>query len=438
MLDKNNSQWRIANPPSRLLLTQADFQSVYQPRNLYFLTGSGRTLVPDPVFVPEQATNAALATGLVTALLQSPKGWLQGAAVTGFPAKSDLIGQVKINGSNAIVDLGGRAATADRRRQEQMAAQLTWTLASGPPSVQSVELEVNGRPLQIGGSQFQLMGDYDWMPTQPAGSSLYFVSDGAVKALPGVGQPGSGQPGRVIAVNDVRGTTPGVPPLRSIAVSRDGRLIAGIAEGDGGKVVYAWDLTGKSTVRRWTSESGACTSLSWDPQGDLWVAAGSTVWMLPAGSSSAYPFTQAGEDVSAFDVAQDGVRAVMIVNGTQLQLVAISHNADSPAPVVGDPVVIGSGITDPEALSWYDPNNVIVLDGSTPGGQLDEVPLNGGPFTPIGPEGIGNIESMTATSPSGSSPEIAVGLSDGQIMVSENLGAFERTGARGQAPAWPG
>ncbi len=46
--------------------------------------------------------------------------------------------------------------------------------------------------------------------------------------------------------------------------------------------------------------------------------------------------------------------------------------------------------------------------------------------------------SVTATSPDSSTPGIAVGLADGKIMVSTNLGAFEPTRATGLAPVYPG
>jgi hypothetical protein len=432
-LEKSGGQWRISHPPQTLLLTPAAFQRVYQPRNLYFLDGSGRTLVPDPVFVPEPDTNTQLATGLATALLQNPAGWLGGAAVTGFPAKSTVIG-VKINGPNAIVDLGGKAAAASQRQQEQMAAQLAWTLASGPPSIGAVELEVNGRPLQIKGNQLQLLDHYsDWMPAPSAGSSLYYIgSDGSPKVLSDVGPPGSGQLGSVAPAQvPSAGGAHRVPPLRSIAVSPHGRWIAGISTTD--KAVYAWDLTRKAApVREWTSSSGPCTSLSWDEQGDLWITAGGSVWLLPPGTDSPIPVSQPADTVTSFQVAPDGVRAVMI-NGSQLQLVAINR---SSGPSLGPTVTIGSGITQPESLSWYDANNVIVLDGSS-GGQLWEVPLNGGPKTAIASPG--NILSVTATNPSGPTTNIAVGLAGDQIMVSSILGgAFESTRAIGQAPVFPG
>jgi hypothetical protein len=430
-LSRSGGQWRISHPPPTLLLTPDAFQRVYQPRNLYFLAGSGRTLVPDPVFVPEPDTTSQLATGLATALLQNPAGWLSGAAVTGFPAKSTVIG-VKINGPNAIVDLGGKAAAASQRQLEQMAAQLAWTLASGPPSIQSVELEVNGRPQQIRGTQPQLLANYSgWMPASPAGSSLYYIgTGGTVRALSGIGPPGSGHLGSVAVVKPPAGT----PPLRSIAVSPDSRWIAGISASDG-KAVYTWDLTHKAApVRKWLSESGPCTSLSWDQQGDLWVTAGGSVWLLPPGKDSATVVSPPGDSVTSFQVAPDGVRAVMILStGAALQLVAIDRGG---IPSFGPPVAIGSGITDPESLSWYDANDVIVLDGSS-GGQLWEVPLNGGAPSAIASQG--NIASVTATNPSGPTTNIAVGLADGQIMISSKLGAaFEKTGATGQAPVYPG
>ena len=428
-LSRSGGQWRISHPPSTLLLTPDTFQRVYQPRNLYFLAGSGRTLVPDPVFVPEPDTTAQLVTGLATALLQNPAGWLSGAAVTGFPAKSTVIG-VKINGPNAIVDLGGKAAAARQPQLEQMAAQLAWTLASGPPSIQSVELEVNGRPLQIRGSQPQLLENYlSWMPASSAGSSLYYIgAGGTVRALSGIGPPGSGHLGSVTPVKPPAGT----PPLRSIAVSPDGRWIAGISAT--GTAVYAWDLTRKGPLRVWRSCSGPCTSLSWDQQGDLFITAGGGVWLLPPGKGSATEVSPPADSVTSFQVAPDGVRAVMILStGAALQLVAIDRGA---IPSFGPPVAIGSGITDPESLSWYDANDVIVLDGSS-GGQLWEVPLNGGPLTAIASQG--DIVSVTATNPSGPTTNIAVGLADGQIMVSSKLGAaFEKTGATGLAPVYPG
>jgi Lipoprotein LpqB beta-propeller domain/Sporulation and spore germination len=445
---KINGQWRIDTlPPSQLLLTQADFQRVYQPRDLYFLTQSARTLVPDPVFVPQQATNTELATGLVKALLQDrEQGWLSGAALAGFPSSTWLIDNpVIINGSNAVVDLGEKHADGNRLQLQQMAAQLAWTLGSGPTTIQSIELEINGRPVQITGSQYQLPQNFrSWVPTQPPASSLYLISShGAVQELSGIGQPG---PGRAAAVPGAAGTagTAGTPAFSSVAVSPDRPWVAGIAAGGG--AVYIGGLSHGARMREWRPTSGSCTSVSWDGQGNLWIAAGGDVWMLPPGGTSAPLVTLEGvppeDEVTQFRVAPDGVRAAMIVRGTfnnrpgsQVQIAAISHSG--PSASVGQPVTIGSAIPDPEALSWYGTDDLIVLNGSSSGPQLYEVPLNGGQPTPIATPG-GVPVSVTATNPVASTAEIALGMSDGQIMLSANLGVFEPVRTVGAAPAYPG
>jgi hypothetical protein len=435
LIRMTNSQWRIDKlPTSQLLLTQADFQHVYQPRDLYFLSQSGSTLVPDPVFVPQQATNTDLATGLVNALRQDPTGWLSGAAVTGFPAGLHPIGPVRINGPNATVNLGGKAVTADRQQLDRMAAQLVWTLASGPTPVQSVELELNGRPMPIMGNQYQLPQSYQgWVPSQQAGSPLYFIgSNGAVQGLPGVGQPGAGQ-GHV----SVSGAAV-LPPLSSIAVSPNGRSLAGISAG--GASVYYTGLNRGAAVGKWRPTSGTCTSVSWDATGDLWITCGSGVWMLQPGASGALSVgVPPGATVTDFQVAPDGVRVAMVVRepsgSTQVQLGAITHSGQS-ASVAQPTVVLGAGLSDPDAVTWYGADDVIVLAGGPSTAQLDEVPLNGGQPTVITtPE---PPESVTATSPEGSAPEIAIGVAGDRMLVSTDLGAFQATRVAGEEPAYPG
>jgi hypothetical protein len=426
-----NDQWRIDQlPTSQLLLTQADFQHVYQPRDLYFLSQSGRTLVPDPVFVPQQATNTALATGLVNALRKNPTGWLSGAAVTGFPAGSRPIGSVRINGPNATVDLGGKAVTADWQQRDRMAAQLVWTLATGPTPVQSVELELDGRPVWIAGQQYQLPQAYQgWVPSQQAGSALYYIgSNGTVQAL-----PGAGQTGRFSAADAA-----GLGPLSSIAVSPDGRSLAGISAG-GAHVYYVTGLS-RGAVGEWSPPSGTCTSVSWDAAGNLWITAEGSVWMLQPGENGAEePSVDVppGTDVTDFQVAPDGVRAVMVVrgpSGAQVELGAITQSGQSYS-IAQPTVVLGAGLPDPDAVTWYGADDVIVLAGSSSTAQLDEVPLNGGQPTQITTPSA--PESVTATSPEGSATVIAIGLPDDKILVSTDLGAFQPT-VTGEAPAYPG
>jgi hypothetical protein len=188
--------------------------------------------------------------------------------------------------------------------------------------------------------------------------------------------------------------------------------------------------------------------VSWDAQGDLWAAAGGAIWILPPISSapiSAAPITMsvaAGNEVTDFQVAPDGVRVAMIVHSVingkssaQVQLAAITHGGTSSS--VGDPVTLGASIPDPELVTWYGADDLIVLAKNSSGTQLYDVPLNGGQPSQVATAG-GDPVSVTATSPENSAAQVAVGLPDGRIMISTSLGAFQPSRAAGQAPASPG
>ena len=86
-LVKIGGEWRISAAPPVLLLTQAQFADDYDLRNLYFFDPTYRYLVPDPVYVPLQASASTpddQAGGLPEA---PPEDWLaEGATQTAFPA----------------------------------------------------------------------------------------------------------------------------------------------------------------------------------------------------------------------------------------------------------------------------------------------------------------------------------------------------------------
>ena len=183
--------------------------------------------------------------------------------------------------------------------------------------------------------------------------------------------------------------------------------------------------------------------MSWDARGDLWVTADGIVWMLPPNGGSATPVdvpVPAGDDVTDFMVAPDGVRVVMIVRdgpNSHVEVGAVTHSGQA-VMMQGGPVTIGAGIPQPDALSWYGTDDVIVLadSDSSSSAQLYEVPLNGGPPTVIATPG--DAVSVTATSPEGTVADIAIGLPGAKMMVSTDLGAFQPTRVGGESPAYPG
>jgi hypothetical protein len=456
-LMKIRGQWRIVNPPKQLLLSKSDFLRVYQPRNLYFLIpGSkppapgnplGETLVPDPVYVPLQATASDLAADLVNALQQRPLGSLSGVTQTAFPPGTKVIG-VRIEGPAAIVNLGGTVSRASATVLDNIAAQLVWTLTSssyGRQAINSVKLEVDGVPQRLPGAVggFALPSEFAGMVPEPvADGGLYFVGEGgAVQVLhashaaapprPVLGQAGTG-----------------LAPMTSIAVSPSTgqRSIAGISPGAGqrsiagispdGRAVYFGALTKGGKLASWRP-GGKITSLSWDVSGDLWVAAGNGVWLRRPGRKAPVAVDTGqlapGDRVTALRVAPDGVRIAMIVRGktgSQLDIAAVRLGANTAS--IGQLTPIGAGISDPAELSWYNPDNLIVLfRPASASPVLAEVPLSGGTPTPIG------AEPHTRTIATAGS-QIVAGLRGNRLVtLSGPDGSWQLLGP-GQDPAYPG
>jgi hypothetical protein len=428
-----NDQWRISSLPDQVLLSQSDFVHVYQPRNIYFFDPAQQVLVPDPVYVPEEATPADLVKQLMRVVMAKPSGWLRNAVQTAFPAGTKLL-NVSLDGGTAVVNLGGSAAGASEDALHQMSAQLLWTLAgssSDEPAIQSVELEINGTPWNAGqDSPVQQVSSYSsYVPSAPAHASFYYTdSHGAVRSLSGSAQanapqgaPAAGQAG----TGDI--------PLTKIAISPDGRYVAGLGQGGS---LYTGTLTRKSTLTlRVNANFG---SLSWDIHDDLWAVRNGQVWMVPGHGGSAVQVSDtlpAGEQVTALKVAPDGVRCALLVSGpsgTQLLLAAIAGSG--PQASLGEAVPISADNLDFTSLTWYDTDDVIALRDPSGHPVLDEVAINGGNVTafPATP----GITSITAD---GSANPLVAGLSNGQLTtLATPNGLWSGVVGAGRAPAYPG
>ena len=435
-LTKVNGQWRITDPPNRLLLSNSEFHRVYQPRNLYYFDSTSKTLIPDPVFVPLQATSTDLATKLVAALGQQPVGWLQGATQTSLPTGTRQLSPVKIEGSAAVVNLGGTIAGASSETLRNVAAQLVWTLTSasyGPSAITSVRLEVNGEPQQIPGSPNGIATRSTYSPTivpvPSADAGLYFVaSDKTVQSLPA---SGAAEP---VPVPGQAGT--GAVPMTAIAVSpvtSGTPALAGIAAN--GRDVEIGALSKDARLDRWRP-GGKVTSLSWDRTGDLWAATSKGVWLLrPGGKAPAavdLPL-DGKQQVTMLRVAPDGVRVAMIVRGPDGSHVMVGAIARSgSAASITSPVQVGAKVAQPAAVSWFDADNLAVLVGAgTAAAQIHKVPVNGGQPTEL--TAYANAISLAV-----GGGQIVVGTSSGRMATLVVSTDSWRLLPPGQAPAYPG
>jgi hypothetical protein len=434
-LTKTGGQWRISRPPSELLLSSTDFQANYQQRNLYFFAPNGGSLVADPVYVPvgAAADPEGLLTQLVKDLISQPPDWLVDATKSAIPKQgTKLVSPVSLAGGIATVSLEGAAiGRADRATDEQMAAQLLWTLvgpADSQPNVQGVELFINGKPWMpaeantnpvLQKAAFEKYAP----PTGETARSTFYYLDAKGNVWRRVGPNG---PAKEILPAPAKGPHPS-----TIAVSPDGKYLAGLVNG----FIYTAPVGGRLRSRY---SSGDFTSVSWAPSDDLWAAGPGGVVVVPA-DGTPVPATVAVENtITALRVAPDGVRVALVVGGTAIRFGAISkmssgNSANTTVPTIDafSPFSVpGSAISD---VTWYGPDNVIALTGSGAGSQATEYPVNGGMSIPVLSQA-----GMTNITASWNNPLIA-GTSTGGLLYSESIGGgWGPLSFSGRSAVYPG
>ncbi len=425
-----------------------------------------------------------------------PEGNSAPPAVTAFPAHSSVKNvSVIVDGTTATVNLTGAAASAAPAVRQQMAAQLVWTLTGqqgqgAPPGIQAVQLEFNGKPWtppsppcpgasDQGPALKQVM--YDCKNPYPLAASpvFYYVANGqAWSRCASQAQVTTGSVGQVLPVfsrtgkvalnpscnSSVQASAPpvlpsqprGLPPLLMVAPSPDAKYLAGVSPD--AKTVYVWPagaVKPSSTLRL-----PGVTAIGWDRRDYLWVAQGDVPTIVVRTSNGDHfliPSGFAAGKVLGLSIAPDGVRVAAIVrtaSGSEVELAAIdsgkpasgdlanpyrgkpaSGPSASPFPPasIGPTVQLGPNIANPIALTWYDADNLLVLDGAGDQTSLWEVPVDGQPAARLPGELPGAV-SITANSAKNA---LVVGLAAHQMEVSAGLeGPWQRVGGDGQNPAF--
>lgn len=143
---QEGGQWRIANAPPGIVLTEVAFGEAFSSYRLYYYSSDYLQVVPD---VRWFATRGDVLSKIVRGLIDSPTFWLnQGATVTAFPPGVSLaIPPIVIEGV-ARVDLTPAMLEADEVQRERILQQLTLSLQQ-VPGVTGVDVSVNQVPLAI-------------------------------------------------------------------------------------------------------------------------------------------------------------------------------------------------------------------------------------------------------------------------------------------------
>jgi hypothetical protein len=365
-LVKERGQWRIGNPPDRLLIPRTHFDGEYAQSLLYFFDPTAQVLVPEPVYVPRGRQAPTL---LTTALLKGPEPYLRGVERTFVPPGATLDGvSVPVSPTGTVeVPLSAEVLDVGNRQLNLMYAQLAWTLGQ-LPGVRRLRVTVGGTPIDLPGGGKDLSVDA-WSKYDPsvawASTELFGIRDDRVVAVSADKEQRVSGPFGVLRLG-----------LRSIAVDLLAQQIAGVS-GDGRRVLEADrdGVPGKTaTLADVRTVYRAGTDLlrpSYDVHGQLWLvddtAQGARVEVVHG--SDAEPVAAPGLDgqlVSGFAVSRDGTRLVARVAHGGRQEILLSRVARdehgrvsrlTPAhrvPVAGPPASVRD-------VAWRSPADLAVL-----------------------------------------------------------------------------
>lgn len=415
-LAKNaDGEWRIIDLDDGLLLSRTIFESQYSYAPVYFLTADSRSFVADPRWMPR----SALATTLMTELLQGPSPWLESGVRTAVPAGTRLNTQnVSIEDGVATVDLTSEVLASNASDQNLIRAQIEETLGV-LPQVQSVELTVEQAPLESGGvpdlETYPFEAD-GFMVLQEGNIPAHF-QDGALEPLDlPDGFPATfAEP--AMSYGDEPFLAGVVDGSELLVIPTDGRSTFSVLRGNAlippSIDIYRWMWTGEQ------ASTGSLRAMTDDGRSTYIDAP----WLNDV-------------TVTAVQVSREGARVAVAWQEdgeTKLALAAVMREIDGTPRGLGEPVIVGQNIDTIGDIAWTGSTSLAVL-GTSIGGEepvIFSVRI-GGPVTTI--SSVPSAVSLTAAV---GEDTIMVGTDQGQVLE-RSVGAWRSVLQGVKDPTLPG
>ncbi len=418
-LVREKGQWRISNPPNRLIIPQAHFATRFQQYALYFFDPSAQVLVPEPVYVPNGAQAPTL---LVAALLHGPDRRLAGTERTFIPPRTKLDDISVPVSRDGVADVPLSDALLDARDEalSKAVAQLAWTLGQ-VPGVAQVRVSVGGSPLDLPGSPADVSAGA-WSEFDPAvawaSQAMFGLRNGrAVTVTDGAEHRLSGPFGA--RAQGLRSLDADLPGERLAGVSTDGSEVLAAPAGGTPDAPVTPVLTGGTDLLRPVH----------DLYGQLWLldrtGDGAVLWVVRRGALRQVEAPGVtGTDVAAFVLSRDGTRLVVVRHERGRDRLYIARTvrdargrverltAAVPLPLPG------FRVTRIRDLAWRTPDSLAVLTGPIPGSsQVLVASVDGSSAqsaTATDPELFRDQATRLVTSPAVGAP-LYVGTTDGRL-----------------------
>lgn len=423
-LTKVGGEWRLELPHDGfgLWLDVDQFNRVYTNRFMYYVSPTGRDLVPDSRWFP---IGTRLATTLARAQLSAVPDYLAGAVTTGVPAGTRLaVNAVPVSGGKAQVNLSSEALSADPAERAALWAQLTKTLVQ-VSSVGSVSLAVDNTQLELPGGVTSVASaaDLGYDVVQKSFSDTALLRNGDTlrridpRYVPDI------EAAKRPDLKPKDGDVAQIPDSWvDLALSTDGKQVAGVSTDR--TLLSVWRST--QQPRRFPSFGSSLTRPVYDANGYMWVGARDAaghgrVFALDAVSSDpasapkpvAVPWL-GDRRVKALSVSPEGARVLLLTTDAsgvddRLDLCGIVRATNGEPQSLTKPLQQAQSLTRIEAVTWLDAFSFALLgkvragdamrpwlatvgagvDGTRPGdGRLGAVPGAVAITTVGGPRGL--------------------------------------------------
>lgn len=407
-------QWRITNPPARLLVDTDYLDRYYSAESLYFLDSTRRTLVPDPVFVLK---GPAMSSDLVDSLLRGPSRSIDQVATPLVTWRQPV--RVSVLRGLATVPLPPSARQLSAPDRQLLAVELVWTLRQ-VQEISAVRLAIGGRTLAVPGSP----------PTIPIGSFQAYDPAGLATSQNLYGLINtrlyllrSGHASPIESGVHVLGGS-----IDTFAVDLPGSRAAVVADRRTSLDVGSLGSQDNSSASDWLTGGVDLRSPTWDRTGRVWVVDGTgRRTRIKAVTANRTVTVDApgltGQDVREIRVSHDGGRlAALVGTGLAARLVVGQvvrrDGAAGPLAIRGvrriehepDP------IRQPAAFDWYTPTSLVVLSKAGQGKQTPlVVSIDGATVAAASTYPLPTVNQVSAASDA-SAPIVTVS-DDGQVYV---------------------
>lgn len=349
-----DGEWRIAEPPPGIVLSDNSFEALFSARTLYFYDPGYDYLVPDIRWFPQRDGGGSGSSRIVSALLAGPAVWLRGAVLSGFPEGTMLspVGAVTVDGV-ATVDLSSEALAASPTQLLRMRQQLAASLAQSTPGISQVTITVDQNPVAVAddgsAGAVRAPSAADTRSLVRTADALGFSASGEITAISGLSADAIELGATSFTLSRSQASAAVLSTAGTSALRRDGVSVVVDVRPD----QVAPDL---------------------DPAGYVWtgVAAGAQLAVHDQ-QGTGYPLAStlpAGLQLTDFEISRDGSRALLLVDddGEPRVLVAAILRDDGAPVGLGSPVEVQLDAQSAVGATWVDDSNVAVLaerDGET-------------------------------------------------------------------------